>query len=337
MDIQTKVPEKKSNSVVMMGEEESKEGIKEESKCSDFEEEEEDKVDCEEGDDSEDEEEDNVERESKDPSHDLCRLRVEDSSCGSEISSSNVSVEPSVSSVSYGTHSSLNSEVEEEELACSNMPVPKNSYRHLNGHLRDNLRATDSDNEEFCDSIEHLAMDEEMGVTRLYSSGRTAREAKRRSLQRENKVNVDLREDSPTERCDSGWLMSGTGSRSSGLGSGTQLCTNENAAERWIMRSKAEAVAGGDVNNYIAVLLTRLQEDMANVLQRLNTLEALATSQIRSPSRVRQNYFPPRARTRPPWWPFHLSPATLAFSTVWPLIAHWLVQVYLQRKSRKTS
>lgn len=46
------------------------------------------------------------------------------------------SMEPSVSSVTNGTHSSLNSEVEEEELACSREPsVQGNPHMDFNGHL----------------------------------------------------------------------------------------------------------------------------------------------------------------------------------------------------------
>ncbi|XP_019899738.2 acyl-CoA-binding domain-containing protein 5 isoform X8 [Esox lucius] len=287
-----------------------------------------------------------VAAERKHPGPNRSRLRMEDPRCGSEVSSSNGSMEPSVSSVTYGTHSSLNSEEEEEELAYSKQPLPENRFQHLNGHLSEHLRATESDNEEFCDSIEHLVMEEESAVPRVHSSGRRASEAKR-SLQRETNLNMDedlsLLEDSPnreglhTERRDSCWSMSGIGSRSSGLGSGSQLCTNENAAERWVMQSSTEAAASGDLNDYIAGVLTRLQEDMANVLQRLNTLEALTTIQTRSLSQARQNDSLSIARERPSWWPFHLCPATLVFSTVWPLIAHWLVQIYLQRRSRKMS
>ncbi|CAB1325791.1 unnamed protein product [Coregonus sp. 'balchen'] len=65
-----------------------------------------------------------------------------------------------------------------------------------------------------------------------------------------------------------------------GLGSGSQLCTNGNAAERWVMQSRTEAVAAGNLNEHIAVALTRLQEDMTNMLQRVNTLEALTTLQV---------------------------------------------------------
>ncbi|XP_041751520.1 acyl-CoA-binding domain-containing protein 5 isoform X2 [Coregonus clupeaformis] len=280
--------------------------------------------------------------ERKAPGPDMSLLRVKDRRWRSEVSSSNGTVEPSVSSMTNGTHSSLDSEVEEEELAYSEEPLPENRYRHLNRHLSERLRANDSDNEEFCDSMEHLAMDEKSGVPRAHSSETRASQVKRRSLQGETlDEDLSLQEDAPhreglhTERRDSCWSMSGIGSRSSGRGSGSQLFTNGNAAEGWVMQNRTEAVASGNLNEHIAMALTRLQEDMANVLQRLNTLEALTTLQTRSLSQARQDDSLSLARKSPSWWPFHLSPTTVAFTTVWPLISHWLVQIYLLRKRKK--
>ncbi|XP_055738589.1 acyl-CoA-binding domain-containing protein 5-like isoform X5 [Salvelinus fontinalis] len=280
--------------------------------------------------------------ERKSPGPDMNLLRVKDRRWRSEVSASNGSVEPSVSSMTNGTQSSLNSEVEEEELAYSKDPLPENRYRHLNRHLGERLRVNDSDNEEFCDSMEHLAMEEESGIPRVHSSGTRAGQAKRRSLQGENlDEDLSLQEDSPhreglhTERRDSCWSMSGIGSRSSGLGCGSQLFTSGNAAEGWVMQNRTEAVASGNLNEHIAMALTRLQEDMANVLQRLNTLEALTTLQTRSLSQARQDGSLSLARKSPSWWPLHLSPTTVVFATVWPLISHWLVHIYLQRKRKK--
>ncbi|XP_014044687.1 acyl-CoA-binding domain-containing protein 5A isoform X1 [Salmo salar] len=357
-DIQTIVPESKINGMTMTDKEESKE----ESKSTDKEEEEEEKVDSDEEEEEEkeekeeeeekvdsDEEEDaddeaEEERERKSPGPDINLLRVKDSRWRSEVSSSNGSVEPSVSSMTNGTQSSLNSEVEEEELAYSKDPLPENRYRHLNRHLSERLRINDSDNEEFCDSMEHLAMEEESGIPRVHSSGTRASQTKRRSLQGETlDEDLSLQEDSPhreglhTERRDSCWSMSGIGSRSSGLGCGSQLSTSGNAAEGWVMQNRTEAVASGNLNEHIAMALTRLQEDMANVLQRLNTLEALTTLQTRSLSQARQDDSLSLARKSPSWWPLHLSPTTVVFATVWPLISHWMVHIYLQRKRKKIS
>ncbi|XP_068197061.1 acyl-CoA-binding domain-containing protein 5-B-like isoform X2 [Antennarius striatus] len=41
-----------------------------------------------------------------------------------------------------------------------------------------------------------------------------------------------------------------------------------------------------------------------------------------------------QAGAGPSWWPFDLRPLTVLLA-VWPLAAHWLVQVYLQRRTRR--
>lgn len=54
----------------------------------------------------------------------------------SETRGSGSSIEPSMYSFTNGTHSSLNSEVEEEELAfCMEPSVQCNPNMHFNGHL----------------------------------------------------------------------------------------------------------------------------------------------------------------------------------------------------------
>uniref|UniRef100_A0A3B5LJE6 ACB domain-containing protein n=1 Tax=Xiphophorus couchianus TaxID=32473 RepID=A0A3B5LJE6_9TELE len=70
-------------------------------------------------------------------------LTVEDRRWRSETKGSNSSLEPSVSSFTNGTHSSLNSEVEEEELACSMEPTGlHNPYLHFNGYFNGSPGAT---------------------------------------------------------------------------------------------------------------------------------------------------------------------------------------------------
>uniref|UniRef100_A0A9L0KJA2 Acyl-CoA binding domain containing 5 n=1 Tax=Equus asinus TaxID=9793 RepID=A0A9L0KJA2_EQUAS len=83
--------------------------------------------------------------------------------------------------------------------------------------------------------------------------------------------------------------------------------------ERW----GSDRGSRGTLNEQIALVLMRLQEDMQNVLQRLHKLETLTASQ------------------RPSWWPFEMSPGTLAFAIIWPFIAQWLVHLYYQRRRRK--
>ena len=37
---------------------------------------------------------------------------------------------------------------------------------------------------------------------------------------------------------------------------------------------------------------------------------------------------------RPSWWPFDISPTSLAFAVVWPFVVQWLIRLYLQRRRR---
>ncbi|XP_047610912.1 acyl-CoA-binding domain-containing protein 5 isoform X4 [Phacochoerus africanus] len=98
--------------------------------------------------------------------------------------------------------------------------------------------------------------------------------------------------------------------------------------ERW----GSDRGSRGSLNEQIALVLMRLQEDMQNVLQRLHKLETLTTSQAKS-SALQTSSQPPSLR--PSWWPFEMSPGALAFAIIWPFIAQWLVHLYYQRRRRK--
>ncbi|KAM8967362.1 acyl-CoA-binding domain-containing protein 5 isoform 2-T2 [Pelodytes ibericus] len=113
----------------------------------------------------------------------------------------------------------------------------------------------------------------------------------------------------------------GEGSRGGQMGSGGD-------GERW----GSEKVPGGSLSEQITVVLMRMQDDMQNVLQRLQSLETLTASQARS--LVLNSNYKQSAKRSPAWWPFDISPGTLTFAVVWPFVAHWLVHVYLQRKRR---
>ncbi|CAI9563078.1 unnamed protein product [Staurois parvus] len=115
----------------------------------------------------------------------------------------------------------------------------------------------------------------------------------------------------------------GEGSRGGQVGSGG------NGGDR----RGSDRGTNSSLNEHIAVVLMRLQEDMQNVLQRLQTLEALTASQARSiqfESNIQQ-----LPNKKPSWWPFEISSGTLAFAIIWPFVAHWLIHLYLQRKRRK--
>ncbi|XP_030055140.1 acyl-CoA-binding domain-containing protein 5 isoform X2 [Microcaecilia unicolor] len=100
-------------------------------------------------------------------------------------------------------------------------------------------------------------------------------------------------------------------------------------------RGGSERGPKDSLNEQIAIVLVRLQEDMQSVLQRLHTLEALAASQARSI--MLQSTYPPSssASRRPSWWPFEICPCTLTLAVLWPFVTQWLVHIYFQRKRRK--
>ncbi|XP_077365004.1 acyl-CoA-binding domain-containing protein 5A isoform X2 [Festucalex cinctus] len=103
-------------------------------------------------------------------------------------------------------------------------------------------------------------------------------------------------------------------------------------------RRGGAGVAARSLNQQIVAALAQLQEDMRSVLDRLHTLEALGATQARSaamspvhPSALANNNILPR----PSWWPFDISPCTLAFAVAWPFAVHWLIAVYVQRRRRR--
>ncbi|XP_071591071.1 acyl-CoA-binding domain-containing protein 5 isoform X2 [Heliangelus exortis] len=134
------------------------------------------------------------------------------------------------------------------------------------------------------------------------------------------------------EKADFYNVRRGRGHRLQPLGDGSQggQMGSGGDGERW----GSERGPRGSLNEQIAVVLMRLQEDMQNVLQRLHMLEAVTASQARSAT-LQSNYQPDSSVKKPSWWPFEISPGILAFAVVWPFIAQWLVHVYLQRKRRK--
>ncbi|XP_026004752.1 acyl-CoA-binding domain-containing protein 5-B-like isoform X3 [Astatotilapia calliptera] len=264
------------------------------------------------------------------------------------------SVEPSVSSFTNGTHSSLNSDVEEEELACTLEPsVQYNPYMHVNGHLTDhndailekNHRSTDSDNEEFCDSMEHLATDERLSTSKGLSQGSGAGSMKQRDVWFESNTTLidgedhvltgDVKEGISPRKHNSSLSRTGRGSQLPRATCSAEPCVSVNATCCCVSPSRLHpgSVTRGSINEQIATAMLRLQCDMANVLYRLHALEELTKSQSRSSlPRRGDSVTVPRQFLRPSWWPCDFSPLTVVFTALWPLITHWLVHLYLQRK-----
>ncbi|XP_020505233.2 acyl-CoA-binding domain-containing protein 5A isoform X2 [Labrus bergylta] len=288
-------------------------------------------------------------------------LMVEDKRGRSDTRGSSSSMEPSMSSFTNGTHSSLNSEVEEEELACSvESSVQYNPYMTFNGHLsgrsdvvpeKNFRRSTDSDNEEFCDSMEHLAMDEGLCSSKALTPGSRVASVRQKDLWFESNSTLNGEEDQilmgdlyfkdgiSTIQRNSSLSRRGrvSGVQSPRATCSSQRCVSVDAARCCVSQSRhAARAARGNVNEQIATALLRLQHDMAAVLHRLRALEVLTVSQSRKSSPRQEDPLTVAQKfMRPSWWPFDFCPLTVVLTALWPLISHWLVQLYLQRRRRK--
>ncbi|XP_070584854.1 acyl-CoA-binding domain-containing protein 5 isoform X2 [Erythrolamprus reginae] len=132
-----------------------------------------------------------------------------------------------------------------------------------------------------------------------------------------------------SEKVDFYAVRRGKGQRMSPLGDGGQggQMGSGGDGERW----GSDRGPRSTLNEQIAIVLIRLQEDMQNILQRLHALETLTTSQ----ASLQSNNQPEASVKKPSWWPFEISPGTLAFAVLWPFVAQWLVHLYLQRRRRK--
>ncbi|XP_063159558.1 acyl-CoA-binding domain-containing protein 5 [Candoia aspera] len=131
------------------------------------------------------------------------------------------------------------------------------------------------------------------------------------------------------EKVDLYGIRRGRGHRMYPLGDGAQggQMGSGGDGERW----GSDRGPRSTLSEQIAVVLIRLQEDMQNILQRLHALETLTTSQ----ATLHSDNQPDSPVKKPSWWPFEISPGTLAFAILWPFVTQWLVHIYLQRRRRK--
>lgn len=93
-----------------------------------------------------------------------------------------------------------------------------------------------------------------------------------------------------------------------------------------------------DVNAQLVALLRRLQNDMENVLHRLNSLETLTVNQHHTLCHHCQVSSSNAAtmRTERSWWPFpELSPRSTFFLLIWPLLLHGGIKLLLLLRSRR--
>ncbi|KAK3551700.1 hypothetical protein QTP70_022563 [Hemibagrus guttatus] len=206
----------------------------------------------------------------------------------------NGDIEHDVSPVTNGSHcskSTLNGKDTEEN---------DGEIRHVNGHTKDDSEdvrsahhvASDSDSEVYCDSVDQFGAEERLsqvllrgqdGVQHGGEDGKTSGGGG--GVQR-NSLSMG--------RPGSSLIRRGRGSRSSGSGSGVtgKLQGAGGDGERW----GSDGARGGELNEQIVTALTRLQEDMQSVLERLHTLEALTASQARSAALSSEYLLPPASR-----------------------------------------
>ncbi|XP_056912926.1 acyl-CoA-binding domain-containing protein 5-like isoform X3 [Takifugu flavidus] len=280
-------------------------------------------------------------------------LMVDDTRWRADTRGSSSSVEASVSSLTNGTHSSLNTEMEEDELAYSmERSRQGNTYTLFNGHvcehldpiLHKNQRSTDSDNEEFCDSMEHLAVEEGRSSSKILPPGSRADSVRQMDLwfdsssgrnRGESQVIVAdsfFKDGMNARQLHSSLSSRGRASQASRATCSSGLCAGVDAP---CSVSQSSRAAGANVNEQIAAALMRLQWDMTNVVHRLHALEARTSSRSRSSLRQENSLPLEKKLPRPSWWPFDFCPLTVVLYALWPLITHWGVHVYLKHKRRK--
>ncbi|KAK6299793.1 hypothetical protein J4Q44_G00298260 [Coregonus suidteri] len=269
----------------------------------------------------------------------------------------NGSVWNGVGHLTNETHTSkaaLNSEDSEEGLTNSTLPLEP--HVQVNGHhadldadlFRPYHVASDSDSEVYCDSMDQLGLeegseaqtdrclelDEEQGEEGETSGGASVAGIQCGGEDGETSGGASQRQRLNADRPNSSLVRRERGSRSSGHSPGVQkpLQGSGGDRERW----GGAGTPGGSLNEQIIVALARLQEDMQRVLERLHTLEALTASHAR-PSALP---YPPsplakKNSKKPSWWPFDVSPRTVAFAVVWPFVVQWLIRRYLQLRRRR--
>ncbi|XP_053198552.1 acyl-CoA-binding domain-containing protein 5A [Scomber japonicus] len=320
----------------------------------------------EEEDDDDDEEEDEEEEEEvpikevrKDKKSTASQPKKKSSARRHKVPLSNGKMANGVAHLTNGGHSraALNSSDSHEGSACEPL---------LNGHHADPSvdasgpahLASDSDSEVYCDSVDqfgqeensehnrsldeldeeenqalppldHEAHEEVEGPPHVVRCGGEDGDAGGTMTQRQRqRLSADMKEGSLVRR--------GRGSRSPGRGSGPLVPmhgSGDGDGGHW----GGAVTPAGSLNEQIVVALARLQEDMQSVLERLQTLEALTATQARSVSLSPTYAAPPvtRKSRKPSWWPFDISPTSLAFAVIWPFVVQWLIRLYLQRRRRR--
>lgn len=275
------------------------------------------------------------------------------------VSNGNISQHKVLTNGTHGSMSDLNRQESEEDSESINHA---GDIVELNRHIKEDVSsshhvASDSDSEVYCDSVDQFG-GEEGSETHINHSLDVAEERHSRlSSTEEIRSQEELlgreegaqhggedgrssggasqRQGLPANRSNSSVVRRGRGSRSPASGSGPAGPQQGSGGdgERW--------GTGGPVmenlNQQIICALARLQEDMQSVLERLHTLEALTAVQARSLALPSDYLSPPvnKAKKKPSWWPFDVSPGTVAFAVIWPFVAQWFIRMYFQRRRRR--
>ncbi|XP_066536344.1 acyl-CoA-binding domain-containing protein 5-B [Hoplias malabaricus] len=210
----------------------------------------------------------------------------------------------SVSSLTSSTHSSLNTEEDEEELACSGENIVDSpDLFSCTDHIKDDasgqkLQSGVVDLDLYSDSAENSTVGEGSGAPMVQLARSRQIRAKRLEEQDGNQQESTLA--NPVTR-----------------GRGRDLPGNR-------------GVCNHGMNSQIVAALSRLKNDMQSVLQRLQTLE----TQVESfPPECELHSAPEKKRFH--WWPLDISPVTVVMALLWPFAVHLFVQMYLLKKRRR--
>ncbi|XP_016406612.1 acyl-CoA-binding domain-containing protein 5A-like isoform X4 [Sinocyclocheilus rhinocerous] len=266
----------------------------------------------------------------------------------------------------HGSKSDLNRQESEEDSKSFNHD---RDVIELNGHIKGEEKdigedvssshhvASDSDSEVYCDSVDQFGAEEgselhvshsldvaEESHSTLSPTGeiRSQEEllGQEEGMQHGGEDGPSSRGGSqrqglPVNRSGSSVVRRGRGSRSPAFGSGSAGPQQGSGGDG--ERSGTDGSATQNLNEQIICALARLQDDMQSVLERLQTLEALTASQARSLALPSDYLSPPANKTKkkPSWWPFDVSPGTVAFAVIWPFVVQWLIRLYVQRRRRR--
>ncbi|XP_077479932.1 acyl-CoA-binding domain-containing protein 5A isoform X2 [Stigmatopora argus] len=255
------------------------------------------------------------------------------------------------------------------KMANGQVHVVNGDHSLVNGHYLDAGKdvttaaqlASDSDSEVYCDSVDQFGQDESLEQSRSLGDSDEDEEDEEEEESAGNpdgprgvphavrrggedgefhgsaapRLNVDF----PNSNVGAVRISRATG-RASGVSKSTPGGEGDGDGGRRGGGGGGGGGAGGppvDLNEQIVAALAQLRDDMRNVLERLHALEALSATQARSAAKcpVHSSTSANGNNLRPSWWPFDVSPGTLAFAAAWPFVAHWLIGLYVSRRTRR--